>query len=786
MDLSVLQTLEYHKVRAMLADRSSSTMGRELAEELVPTNELAEVQRRIAETGEAREIIDAMSNIPLGGIRDIRGMLKRAEVGSLLEPHELVAIGSTLYASRRMKQFFVDMPASLVILPGYVVNITELRNVENSIENIVNEQGGIRDDASVELLKIRRELRASQNRVKEKLDSILRSTEYQKYFQDALVTMRGDRYVIPIKQESRHHFPGIVHDQSASGATVFIEPMAVVVLNNEIKQLMSAEKNEIERILRVITEQIGSYSEELHANCYILAQIDFAFAKGKLSQDMKATLPLINDEGYVNLRQARHPLIADSVVVPIDVYIGKEFHTLLITGPNTGGKTVSLKTLGLFALMTQSGLYIPVDSGSEIAVFHNVFADIGDEQSIEQSLSTFSAHMTNLVRILGNVTLHDLVLIDEIGSGTDPDEGAALAIAILEYLLSAGARTIATTHYSELKSFAYSRDGIENASVEFDIESLRPTYRLLIGIPGSSNAFAISRRLGLSEAIVEHAKQYIGKDHAEFETVLNSLEVQKIAYDKQNLELHQQQQLLADLRGKLAEEQMSLATKKHKILAKAKEEAEAILRQARRETESIISELKAQFAVKSGTARQATFDKSRKRLRENLDSIQGEVEEDHSQLPKVTPKMLQPGMSVYVTTLKQKGIVVSVSASDVTVQLGIMKMNVGIENCRLTSAPANEKTKIATKNMDFSKMRDVPREIDIRGLMVDEAEVVLGKYIDDAILAGLSKVIVIHGKGTGALRKGVRAYLKYHHYVRDISIGELNEGGDGATIVQLK
>jgi len=787
MDLSVLKILEYHKIRDMLAACSSSTMGREIAEELVPTNQVGEVERRIAETREAREILDAMSNIPLGGIRDIRAMLKRAEVGSILDPHELIAVSSTLYASRRMKSFFVDMPATFTILPGYVENITVLRNVENMIENIVTEQGTVRDDASVELLKIRRELRSSQSRVKDKLDSILRSSEYQKYFQDTLVTMRGDRYVIPIKQESRHHFPGIVHDQSASGATVFIEPMAVVVLNNDIKQLMSAEKNEVERILQAAAGQIAGFAEEIYCNCGVLAQIDFAFAKARLSRDMHGTLPLINSAGYVNLRQARHPLIPTAVVVPIDIYIGKDFNTLLITGPNTGGKTVTLKTLGLFALMTQAGLYIPVDGGSEITVFNNIFADIGDEQSIEQSLSTFSAHMTNLVRILGAVSRHDLVLIDEIGSGTDPDEGSALAIAMLEYLLAVGARTIATTHYSELKTFAYSRTGIENASVEFDIQTLKPTYRLLIGIPGSSNAFAISKRLGLSEEIIEHAKQFIGKDHAEFETVLNALEEQKIAYDKLNGELAQQEQLLAGLKEKLAEEQQSLATKKNKILNKAKEEAESILRQARRETEGIISELKAQFAVKSGTARQSTIEKSRKRLRENLSSVQNyDEEEDVSQLPVVTDEMLQPGMSVYVTTVKQKGTVIAINANTVTVQLGIMKMNVQITDCRLTAEGTSGKNKIKKSEMDFSKVTSVNREIDIRGLMVDEAEIILDKYIDDAILAGLTKVLVIHGKGTGALRKGVRTYLKYHHGVQDISIGELNEGGDGATMVQLR
>jgi DNA mismatch repair protein MutS2 len=785
MDISVLKTLEYHKIRAMLADKSSSIMGRELAEKLVPTSELAEVKMRIAETQEAREILDAMSNVPLGGIRDIRKLLKRAEIGSILAPEELVAVGSTLYASRRMKSFFTDMPVSLTILLGYAENITVLRNVENSIENIVNEQGQIRDDASVELSHIRREIKLSQSRIKDKLDGILRSNEYQKYFQDALVTVRNDRYVMPIKQEYRHNFPGIIHDQSASGATVFIEPMAVVILNNEIKQLMSAEKNEVERILKIATEQVAGVSEAIYLNCTMLSQIDFAFAKAKLSLAMQATVPIINSNGYVNLRQARHPLIEANIVVPIDIHIGKDFSTLLITGPNTGGKTVTLKTLGLFALMTQAGLYIPVNSGSEIAVFNNIFADIGDEQSIEQSLSTFSAHMTNLVRILRNISSQDLVLIDEIGAGTDPDEGAALAMSILEYLLQMGVKTIATTHYSELKTFAYSRQGIENASVEFDIQTLRPTYRLLIGIPGSSNAFAISKRLGLSVSIIDQARQFIDKDHAEFENVLNTLEEQKIAYDKLHEEVAEQEQALQVLRERLANEENILAAKKHKILAKAQEEAEELLRKTRRETEEIISELKAQFAVKNSSARQGIFDKSRKRLRENLESL-NEHEEDDNNLPIATARLLKPGMQVYVTTLKQKGIVVSIG-SEVTVQLGIMKMNVAITDCRLVTenSPVKKITKNKNSDKNMMKIQEVPRQIDIRGMMVDEAEYVLGKYIDDAIIAGLNTVLVIHGKGTGALRKGVRSYLKSHHYVRDISIGELNEGGDGATVVQL-
>lgn len=783
MDSSVLHTLEYHKVRAMLADRTSSVMGRELAEALIPTNDPSLVRRQIDETAEAREIMAALPNVPLGGIRDIRAIVKRADLGAVLEPSELLAVGSTLYAARRMKNFFNDLPKPAPLLSDLAGNITIQRNIENIIESTISEQGNIRDDASMELARIRREIKTAQSRVKDKIDSILRSGEYQKYFQDVLVTMRGDRYVIPIKQEYRHNFPGIVHDQSASGATVFIEPMAVVNLNNDIKQLMAAEKNEIERILLMVSAQIAKVAPAMLETCQVLAQLDFAFAKAGLSFAMRAQQPNINNTGYVNLQRARHPLIPSEVVVPIDIHIGRDFNTLLITGPNTGGKTVTLKTLGLFALMTQAGLFIPAASGSAMPVFNNVFSDIGDEQSIEQSLSTFSAHMTNLVRILRQVSPCDLVLIDEIGAGTDPDEGAALAMAILEYLLDVGAKTIATTHYSELKTFAFSRHGIENASVEFDIQTLQPTYRLLIGVPGSSNAFAISMRLGLAEKIITRARQLIDKDHAELETVLTSLEEQKLAYIKRNDEVKALEQQLSELRQKLTKEQETFAAKKSQILSKAQEDAAVLLRQARREAEEIIAELKMQFAAQNVQERQRAITSARRRLSDNLGQL-NIAEENNSQLPPIKAEMLRPGTNVYITTLKQKGTILAVHADEVTVQLGIMKVNVPLSACRLAEEPV-KKIPASSSTVNLNKIRDVARQVDIRGMTVDEAENVLEKYLDDAVMAGLNEIIVIHGKGTGALRKGVRSFLKNHHHVRDISIGEVNEGGDGATVVRL-
>ena len=785
MEAAVLSTLEYNKIRNMLAERTGSIMGRELAQELVPVKDASQVQERLAETAEAREIMNTVPTVPLGGIRDVRTTIKRAELGAVLEPHELLAVGSMLYAARRIKVFFADLPVETPLLSLQASQIIVLRNIETIIEATVTEQGLIRDDASSELLKLRREVKQAQSRVKEKLDSILRSGEYQKYFQDTLVTMRGDRYVIPIKHEFRNNFPGIVHDQSASGATLFIEPMAIVNLNNDIKQLIAAEKNEIERILTVVTAQIAKVAESLKENLTILAHLDFVFAKSKLSIDMQATQPIINQQGYVNLIQARHPLISVEHVVPIDVQLGRHFTTLLITGPNTGGKTVTLKTVGLFALMTQAGLFIPAASDSEMPIIGNIFADIGDEQSIEQSLSTFSGHMTNLVGILNQISADDLVLIDEIGAGTDPSEGAALAMSILEYIHRIGAKTIATTHYSELKTFAYTRQGIENASVEFDIQTLRPTYRLLIGIPGSSNAFAISQRLGLSDKIIDRAKELTHKEHTDFETVLHALEEQKKSYTVRLYELTRLEQEMGKVKAKIAAGEQSIAEKKNTVLAKAKEEAAAIIRQARRNAEEIIGELKAQFSEHSGRERQHAIENARRKLKASSTEVNGldiDGQENSAELPA---EAIKPGMNVYVATVKQKGEVLAVNGTNITVQLGILKMTVASSACRLLSESGKPKEQPVAKHINTNIGNSVARQIDIRGINIEEAEMVLDKYIDDAILSGLNEVLIIHGKGTGALRKGVKTYLENHSHIKGIRIADLNEGGTGATVARL-
>lgn len=784
MDLAVLKTLEYNKIIQQLAECTSSVLGRELAEGLLPSNEYETVETWIAETAEGKAILQVAATIPLGGIRDIREFLKKSKMGAVLETHELLDVASTLYAMRKVKRFFKEIELEVPMLQSLAQNIEIIGNLENNIDVIVDEYGVIRDNASVELQRIRREIKQSQNRIKERLDSVLKAAEYQKYFQDVLITMRGDRYVVPIKQEYRQFFPGIVHDQSASGATLFIEPMAIVNLNNDVKQLLVAEKNELLRILKTITIQIAKYADVLQDNCEILAQVDFIFAKAKLSQEMNATMPILNQDGYVELHQARHPLIDADKVVAIDINLGKEFHTLLITGPNTGGKTVSIKTLGLFALMTQAGLFIPALPDSKMTVFNNIFADIGDEQSIEQSLSTFSAHMTHLVHILAEVGADDLLIVDEIGAGTDPEEGAALAMSILEYLIKIGTKVVATTHYSELKTFAYSRDHIENASVEFDIATLRPTYKLLIGIPGTSNAFAISKRLGLDESLIIRARQLIDADHAQFETILNNLESEKLLYESRNAEIMNREQQVVSLENKVNLMRKELMEKKERIITKAQEDSASLIRKTRRETEQIIAELKEQFNDQGIKKRQEIIDASRRRLKDGLSAVSVERKKDNHTKP-VTLDKLTPGDNVYVTTLDQKGSVVSILGKDIVVQLGIMKMTVPISACR-----ALEQEKVSkhekSKTMSFVKVNQISRQIDIRGMMVDEAEEIISKYLDDAILAGLSQVLVIHGKGTGALRKGIRSYLKGHRCVQDISIGDLNEGGDGATIVQLK
>ncbi len=789
MDPSALRTLEYAKVIARLAEYASTQRGRELIEALQPSSDRLQVQQELDYTENAVTVLRQAPSIPFGGIRDLRQTMGRARVGGGLSGEELLAVASTLRAARLMKGFFADFPDPVEGLESWVQGLTILRATEFAIEKAIDDNGTVKDEASDKLGQVRREIRTLQGRVKDKLDSILRSSQYRTFFQDALYTMRGDRYVIPIKQEYRHQFPGILHDQSASGATVFIEPMALVNLNNDLKGLLSTEQAEVEKILLALSVHVSTQADTIEADCDILAQLDFIFAKARLALEMRAIKPFFTEEGRVHLRQARHPLIPAASIVPIDIRIGGEFDTLLITGPNTGGKTVALKTLGLLTLMMQSGLFVPAAPESEMAVFDNIFADIGDEQSIEQSLSTFSGHMTNLVRILSQVTPRCLVLIDEIGAGTDPEEGTALAMSILEHLHSQGIRTIATTHYGELKAFAYTHEGVENASVEFDLETLRPTYRLLIGVAGSSNAFAISQRLGLSRELVDRARILTGGEHQKFETVLSAMEEHKRASELEREEAAVLRMESVRLRQAMEKEKLLWESKKKDILAKARADADELVRQTRLEAESIISDLKQQLSLAQHPSLQNSIEDARKKIREKISELNPLTTSAAAPVFETGEGVLPvKGSVVFVTNLGQQGTVLSIDGESATVQMGALKTVVPSSVCKVLKK--SEQKKIPARERQERQQPQEPahavsREIDIRGLNNDEAAYVLEKYIDDAVLAGLDSISVIHGKGTGALRKGVRAFLTAHPRVKNVTIGEINQGGTGVSVAKL-
>ena len=791
MEKETLDTLEYDKIRAMLEARAGSILGKEKARAILPSSDFDEVAELLHETEEAVRL-SAFSSPPLGGIFDIRESLAKAGRGAVLDLGDFTDLLSTMHAMRAVKHFFKEMELDVPIVKEQARGIEILGQLERRLENSIDMHGNMLDDASVELSRIRRELRSGNRRAKEQMEAILHRTEYQKFFQDAIITQRGERNVIPIKQEYRQSFPGIVHDQSASGATLFIEPLALVDLNNDLKQLALAEKNEMQRILRLLSQAVGENSSILKENCTILADLDFIFARAKLAAAMQATKPALNREGRTKLVAARHPLIEASKVVPIDLALGKSYHMLLVTGPNTGGKTVSLKTLGLFALMVQSGCYIPAAAGSEISVYPSIYTVIGDEQSIEQSLSTFSAHMSHMVKLLERAERADLLLIDEIGAGTDPEEGAALAMAILEQFLARGTSTIVPTHYSELKTFAFTREGIEHACVEFDVETLRPTYRLLTGMPGASNAFAISRRLGLSEAAILRAQQFIKADHAQFEKVVNQLESEKLMYEQRNADILERQQRVTKLEEKTLALKAEIQEKKEQMLKKARQESAALVRRTRQEAEEIIKSLKAQFDDLGIESRRRAMQEAREKLQEAAERSRTGLIPGKAYKEKIDMKKLAVGDIVYVRKLDQKATVLKIQGANIEVQLGSLKTYVKAGDCRFVERAGKEPLATGGKKRGrgagtlLQKTANLHREIDVRGLMVDEAEQVIGKFLDDAVIGGLGQVLIIHGKGTGALRKGVHDYLKHHKSVARYNFADMSEGGTGATLVDLQ
>ncbi|WP_408007141.1 endonuclease MutS2 [Pseudalkalibacillus sp. A8] len=785
MNERILRVLEYTKIKEQLLEHVSSSLGKEKISELVPWTNFEDVAHQQSSTDEGVQVLRLKGNVPLGGIRDIRASVKRSEIGGILNPEELVDISTTIYGGRRFKRFIesiLDEEIELPILQDLVEQIDPLMEVETKIKDCIDDQGYVMDSASPALRTIRQQLRSYESRIREKLESIIRSSKSQKMLSDAIVTIRNDRYVIPVKQEYRSAFGGMVHDQSASGATLFIEPQAVVTINNQLKEAKSKEYQEIQRILKALTETVAEVSTFLTHNVNVLAEIDFIIAKARYGHSIKATKPILNDKEYIRLKHARHPLIPAEEVVPIDVELGGEYNALVITGPNTGGKTVTIKTIGLLSLMVQSGLQIPTEEESEVTVFEAIYADIGDEQSIEQSLSTFSSHMTNIVNILDKVNFKSLVLFDELGAGTDPTEGAALAISILDYVNERGAKVVATTHYSELKAYAYNRTGVMNASVEFDVETLRPTYRLLIGVPGRSNAFEISRRIGLDEKIIENARGHISADNNKIDVMIASLEdAQKKAERERSIatDLHDEAEALKkDLEKKLDEFEHF----KEKLFTKAEQEAQQSVEKARKEADAILKELRA-YQKEYGNVKEHKLIEAQKRLDEAIPDFDSKTKKQVRPTKKTLDNLI-PGQEVKVLSVNQKGhIVEKVGTDEYQVQIGIMKMTVKANELEPIKTEKKREPKPFVKVEGSSVTKP---ELDLRGERYENALRTVDKFLDESLLAGYPQVSIIHGKGTGALRKGVQSLLKEHPNVKSTRLGSAGEGGSGVTIVGLK
>ncbi|QHS22957.1 endonuclease MutS2 [Virgibacillus sp. MSP4-1] len=782
MNERVLKTLEFDKIKELLTGYAGSSLGKEEASKLYPSNELPEAQRWQEETDEARQVLRLKGQIPMGGIFDIRPHVKRANIGGILTAFECLDVASTMRAGKILKQFVADIEEeelALPILRERTEQIVILNELERNIKSCIDDHGHVMDGASEKLRSIRSKIRSHENSVRDRLEQYTKSKS--KMLSDAIVTIRNDRYVLPVKQEYRGSFGGIVHDQSSSGATLFIEPQSVVESNNKLQAAKVEEKQEMERILQELSAQIAEDQGFILQNTEVLQKIDFLAAKAKFSKEMDAAKPAMNDQGYIKMREARHPLIDPDEVVPNDVEIGKEYTSIVITGPNTGGKTVTLKMIGLCTLMAQSGLQVPALDGCELAVFDDVFADIGDEQSIEQSLSTFSSHMTNIVEILKGVHEKTLVLFDELGAGTDPQEGAGLAMAILDEVISRRARVIATTHYPELKAYGFNREGVMNASVEFDVKTLRPTYRLLLGVPGRSNAFEISRRLGLEEKVINQAKSLTGQDSQSVENMIASLEE---ARKKADEDYEQAEEILKEsyqLKKELEEKWRQFEQRKEKLLEKAEQKAEKEVKKARKEAEEIIDKL--QNMKNSAEIKEHELIDAKKQLSEANVNLTGN--DQKQAVEQEDTKELEPGDEVKVISLNQQGsIVEKISEKEYQVQLGMMKVKAKRENLVFIKRPEPPKEEKPTTSVK-GRTYHVKTELDLRGKRYEDALQELEKYVDNALLAGYPRVSIIHGKGTGALRKGVQKFAERHPSITDQRLGGMSEGGSGVTVLEL-
>ena len=835
MNQKALKTLEYTKIITQLESHAASPLGKSLCQELSPSSDLEEIRTRQAQTTDAVNRVRLKGSVSFSGLREIGGSLKRLEIGSSLSIPELLSISSVLTVASRAKAYgrrdTEDPPVFTPRFPGqkppkqaevaeYVPDsldplfqsIEPLTPLNNEIKRCILSEDEIADEASPGLSRVRRSIKSAADRIHTQLNSILNS--HRTYLQDAVITMRDGRYCLPVKAEYKNQVSGMVHDQSATGSTLFIEPMAIVKLNNEIRELEIQEQKEIEAVLATLSNEAAPHIEELRLNMELLAQLDFIFAKAALSRQYQCSAPVFNDKGRIHIKDGRHPLLDPQKVVPINIWLGKDFDLLIVTGPNTGGKTVSLKTVGLFTLMGQSGLHIAAWEGSELAVFDEVFADIGDEQSIEQSLSTFSAHMTNIVSILQQADSRSLCLFDELGAGTDPTEGAALAIAVLSFLHNMKCRTMATTHYSELKVFALTTPGVENACCEFSVETLQPTYRLLIGIPGKSNAFAISKKLGLPDFIIEDAKSHLEAKDESFEDLLASLETSRVTIEKEQEEIRSYKEEIAQLKSRLTQKEERLDERKDKLIRNASEEAQRILREAKETADQTIREIN-RLASESGVGKE--LEAQRAKLREQIKKTDDKLAvKAKGPSQPISPKKLKIGDGVKVLSMNLKGTVSTLpdAKGDLFVQMGILRSRVNIRDLELireddisatlgdgssrtyggTAAGSKAKKTFSqakgngngSGQIRMSKSFSVGTEVNLIGMTTDEAVPAMEKYLDDAYLAHMPSVRVVHGRGTGALKNACHKRLRQLKYVKDFRLGEFGEGGTGVTIVTFK
>lgn len=789
MNNKALKTLEYNKITDRLASHASSEPGIKLCRELQPMMDMDEINSALKQTSNAVSRIFRHGSISFAGLKDIRPLTKALEVGSALGMSELLDICSLLKVAAGARRYGVSEDEAADSLSGLFNVIYDIADVRREIERCILSEDEIADDASAELKNIRRQMRICTERIRTELNSMLNGSD-RTYLQEAVITTRGGRYCIPVKAEYKSQVPGMVHDQSKAGSTFFIEPMSVVRLNNEIREYEVKESEEIAKILASLSAMAGNYTAELDADYDILSQLDFIFAKAKLSFEYKGSEPIMNTRGYINIRKGRHPLIDSRKVVPIDVSIGDEYSELIITGPNTGGKTVTLKTIGLFSLLGQSGLHIPAADNSELTVFNDIFADIGDEQSIEQSLSTFSSHMKNIIEILAKADSNSLVLFDELCAGTDPTEGAALAISILTSLHKLRVTTVATTHYSELKIFALSTEGVQNACCEFDVATLAPTYRLLIGIPGKSNAFAISGKLGLPQYIIDDAKKSLASEDVAFEDVISDLEKSRVTIEREKLELEEYKKEVEDLKNQLKAKNERLDERSDNILQKAREEASAILREAKETADDAIRKLnKANAAGMSVTE----LEKQRQRIKDNINKVdKGRVIKSQAPARQHKASDFHIGDRVHVASLNLDGTVHTLpnQKGELNVTIGIMNYNVNMSDLTIIEE-ASEMRKLKQKSsgigkLKMSKTASISPEINLIGMTSDEAIMTLDKYLDDAFLSHISPVRIVHGKGSGILRNAVHNYLKRQKHVKSFRLGSFGEGDYGVTIVEFK